>query len=73
MVLVGFGCVDGQLQFVFGGVQVLFGLRAMAFHIIVVGSAGAVHFVDRFQYMLVNFVEIVPIMNLLGEQRACDK
>jgi hypothetical protein len=71
--LVGLGPVDGQLEFVLGLVEVFFGLCSVAFHVIVVGRAGAFHFVDGFENVLVNFIEIVPIADSLGKHRARDK
>lgn len=71
--LVGLGPVDGQLEFVLGLVQVFFGLCTVAFHVKVVGRAGAFHFVDGFKNVLVNFIEIVPIADSLGKHRARDK
>jgi len=62
--LMGLCRVYGQMQFVFGCVQMLLGLCTVPLHIVVVGGASPVHFVDRFQNALVNFLEVVPIVNL---------
>jgi hypothetical protein len=58
---------------VFGRVQMFLGLCAVAFHIVVVSGAGSIHFVNRFQHVLVNFVEIVPIVDGPSEQCASYK
>jgi hypothetical protein len=58
------GCLHGQVEFVFGCVQMLFGFGSVAFHIVVVGGSGALHFVDRLDDMLMAFVQVVPVVDL---------
>jgi hypothetical protein len=55
------GGLDGEVEFVLGVVEGSLGLCTVAIHVVVVGGAGVIHFVDGFNYMLVNFVEVVPI------------
>jgi UDP-glucuronate decarboxylase len=47
--------------------QELLGLGAVTSHVIVIGCARAVHFVDRLYDMIVHLVEIVPIVDLIGQ------
>src|SRR4029077_1901374 len=50
--------------------EILFGFGAVAHHVVVVGGAGAVHFMDRFHYMFVNCVQVMPVTNLRGQSCA---
>ncbi len=59
----------GQVQFALGLAQVFFGLRTMPIHVVMIGGAGTLHFVNGFRNMLVNFLEIMPIADLLREDR----
>jgi hypothetical protein len=65
--------VNRQLQFVLGLAEVFLCLGAVALHVVVVGRAGSLHFVDRFNNVLVNIIEVVPIVNLSRNQRAGNK
>jgi hypothetical protein len=42
---------------VFDGVQAIFGFGTVTRNVVVVGSAGSLHFVNRFQDVLVSFIE----------------
>jgi hypothetical protein len=44
--------------------QMLYGLGAVSFHVVVVGGTGAVHLMDGFVNMLVNFIQIVPVADV---------
>lgn len=57
----------------FGGSQMFFGTDSMAIHVIVIGGPGALHLVNRFRYMLVDIVEIMPIAYLRRHQGAGNK
>src|SRR5271165_1170447 len=67
------GGVDGQAQFALGGAQMFLGPGSVSFHIVVVGGAGTVHLMDGFYDVLMNAVKIVPVADLCGQRRACDK
>jgi hypothetical protein len=67
------GGFDSQVQFVFGRVQVFFGFRAVALHIVMIGGTGSFHFVDRFHYVFVNRIKIAPIVNLRRKKSATSK
>jgi hypothetical protein len=62
-----------QLQFVLGLAEVFLSLGAVALHVVMVGCASLFHFVDRFKNVLVNIIEVVPIVNLSRNQRAGNK
>ena len=49
-----------------GGSQMVFSLRAMSIHVVMIGGASAIHLMDGFDYVLVDAVEIVPIPHLRG-------
>ena len=52
---------DRVVQFVLRCMQMLLGLRAMALHIVMVGGAGTVHFLDGFIHVIVGGFQIVPV------------
>ncbi len=52
-----------------GSAQMLFGFCAMSGHIVMIGGAGAIHFLHRFKHMVVSPFEIGPIVHFLGH---CD-
>src|SRR6516165_4355281 len=66
----GLGSFHGFVQLVLGIVQQLLGLGAVARHVVVVGGARTLHLVDRFLDVLVNGIEIVPVVHLRGERHA---
>ena len=58
------GGFDREAQLMLGCMQVLLGLGAVSCHVIVVGFAGVFHLVDRFNNVVVNAVQIVPVVHL---------
>jgi hypothetical protein len=59
-----------SVELVLGIAQVLFGLDSVAFHVVVIGGAGALHLVNGFRDVLMNLVEVVPVANLGRHNRA---
>jgi hypothetical protein len=53
--------------------QILFRPGAMSSHVIVIGCAGIFHFVDRFLYVVMDFLQIVPVVNLVGNRDSGSK
>jgi hypothetical protein len=60
-------CLHSQVQFALGLTQVFLGLRSVSVHVVMIGGAGTLHFVNGFRNMLVNFLEIMPIADPLRE------
>ena len=48
----------------------LLSLRAMSVHVVVVRGTGSLHLVDSLSDVLVDFIEIVPVMNSFGQRAA---
>ncbi len=59
--------LDRLVQLTLRFMQMMLRLRAMSGHIIVVGFAGVVEFVDRFLHVVMDRVQIVPIMHSIGD------
>jgi hypothetical protein len=57
-------CFDREAQLVLGRVQVFLGLGAVSCHVIVIGFAGVIHFMDRLNDVVVNPVQVVPVAHL---------
>ena len=47
-----------------GGVQMLYRFGAMARHVKVIGSAGAIHLTDGLDYVIVDGIQIVPVADV---------
>jgi hypothetical protein len=60
------GGLDRLVQLALGLVQQFLGLRSVAGHVVVIRGPGAIHLVDRFQHVVVNLVEIVPVVHRVG-------
>lgn len=58
------------MQLFFGLTEQVFGLRAMAGHVVMVRSARAFHLVDRFLNVVMNFVKIVPVAYGSGKSQS---
>src|SRR5271165_4724945 len=58
--------LDRFMQFALCGMQMLFCLYAMSLHVIVVGGAGAVQLVDGFLHVVVDRIQVMPVMNPIG-------
>ena len=58
------GRLDGLVQFVLGGAQMLFRLDAVSVHVVVVGRAGSFHFVDGFLHVVMDCLQVAPIASL---------
>ena len=58
------GGLDGEIEFVLGVVKSFLGLNGVAIHVVVIGSLGALHLVDGVDHMMVNGVEVVPVVDL---------
>jgi len=65
----GLGRFNRLVQFALGGAKVLFGLCAVAGHIVMISGARMLHLVDRLNNVVVDGVQIVPVMNSFGK---CD-
>jgi len=65
--------LDGFVQFTFRFMQVMLRLGAMAGHIVVVGFAGVVQFVDSFLHVAMNRFQIVPVMHSIGDRDSGNK
>ncbi len=65
--------LDRVMQLVLRRMQMLFRLRAMPSHIVVVSGAGMVHFMDRFLYVVMDRVQIVPVTNSIGNRDPSNK
>ena len=63
------GRLDRLVQFMFGCPQVLFGLGAMPFHVVVIGGPGAIHLPHRFLHVATCGFQVCPVTNLFGN---CD-
>ena len=66
-------CFDGQMQFVIRLAQMLFRSYAVTLLIVVVGCTSPFHFVNRFLYVFVNVIEVMPISHLPCKQRTSNK
>jgi len=55
------------MQFVFGRAQMFFSLDAVPRHVVVIGGTGTFHLMDRFLYVVVDGIQIVPVMNSVGK------
>ena len=53
--------------------EMLFGLGAMALHIVVVGGAGMIHLFDGFFHVVMDRVEVVPVVNFFGKRDSGNK
>src|SRR5580692_103256 len=67
------GRLDRIVQFVFRFPQILFRLGAMSGHVVVVGCASVFHLVDGLLYVVMDFFQIVPVMNLVGNRDSGSK
>ena len=56
------------MQLVLGRFQMLFRLGAMPSHIVVVGGSGVIHFMNCFHHVIMNRVQIVPVMHPIGNR-----
>ena len=65
--------LDRVVQLVLGCMQMLFRLGAMPLHVVVVGGAGVVQLMNRFLDVVMDRVEIVPVMNSIGNRDPGDK
>jgi len=61
------------VQFVLGLPQVLFGLRTVALHVVVIGRPGSLHLVDRFLHVTVNRFQVVPVPHLSAKAAPATK
>jgi len=61
------------MKLALGSTQKFFRLGAVAGHIVVIGRASAFHFRNRFLHMIVHRVQIMPIVNSLGESCSSNK
>lgn len=59
--------LDCLVQFAFRLVQQLLGLRPVSGHVIVIRCARPVHFVNGLHDVIVDLVQIVPIVDLIGQ------
>jgi len=57
------GGLDGQVELVLGFVESSLGLFAVAIHVVVIGGAGMLHLVDGILDMMVDVVEVVPVVD----------
>ncbi|MFY9905607.1 MAG: hypothetical protein WAK62_10705 [Terriglobales bacterium] len=60
--------LDSIVELVLRRVEVFFGLSAMSSHIVVVGGTGVVQLSDRFLDMVMDRVQIVPVMHSIGDR-----
>ena len=67
------GRLDRIVQFMLCLPQILFRPGAMSGHVVVIGCAGIFHLVDRFLYVVMDFFQIVPIVNLIGNRDSSSK
>jgi hypothetical protein len=58
------GRLDRFVQFTLCLPQILFRLGAMSGHVVVIGCAGSFHLVDRFLHVIMDFLQVVPVVNL---------
>jgi hypothetical protein len=65
--------VDRFVEFALGGMEMLFGLGAMALHIVVVRGAGMIHLFDGFFHVVMDRVEVVPVVNFFGKRDSGNK
>ncbi len=65
--------LDRFVQLMLGCVQMFFRLGAMPGHIVVIGSAGVLQLMDRFLHVVMDRVQIVPVMNPVGNRDPRDK
>jgi hypothetical protein len=61
--------LNGLVQLALGYMQGLFGLRAVTGHIVVVRCAGAVHLMDCLDDVVMDLVEIMPVMDRVGHEQ----
>ncbi len=54
----------------FGRMKMLFSFCAMPVHIVVIGSACPIHLADRFRDVIVDRIQIVPIMHPFGNRQS---
>ncbi len=59
--------LDRLVQLTLCFMQMMLCLCAMPGHVVVVGFAGVVQFVDRFLHVAMNRVQIVPVMHSIGD------
>jgi len=62
------GCLNRIVDLMLGRVQMFFRLCAVPSHIVVVRRAGVLHLFDRFERVVVGRVQVVPIMNPVGNR-----
>jgi hypothetical protein len=71
--LVHAGCFDSHIQFAFGSAQVFLGFDSVSLHVVVVRGARMFHFIDGLTHVLVNLIEVVPVVDLGGHSDTRDK
>ena len=57
----------------FGRMKMLFCFCAMPVHVIVIGSACPIHLVDGLGHVIVDRIQIVPVMHPLGNRQSGGK
>ena len=67
------GRVDRQAEFDFRRAQMFFSPGAVALHVVVIGSAGALHLMDGFVDVFVSFPKVTPVANLRLDNRTGGK
>jgi Asp/Glu/hydantoin racemase len=60
--------LDRLVQLLLRRMQMLFRLRAMPSHIVMVGCAGLVHLMDCLSHVFLDPLQIVPVMNPIGDR-----
>src|ERR1017187_433928 len=60
--------LDRLVQLLLRRMQMLFRLRAMPSHIVMVGCAGLVHLMDCLSHVFLDPLQVVPVMNLIGNR-----
>ena len=56
------------MQFAFRRMQMLFRFCTMSSHIVVVRRASVIHLMDRFYHMVMDRIQVVPVMHSLGNR-----
>jgi len=64
---------DREGDFAVGCPQVLFGLRAVSSHVVIIRGPGFVHFPLRFVNVVTRLIEVVPITDGSGKRGSKDK
>jgi hypothetical protein len=65
--------LDRFVQLALRRPQMLFRLRAMPLHIVVVGGAGHFQLMDRFVHVVMDLVQVMPVTNLIGNRNPSGK